>query len=161
MAGALSYLVVDLDDVEGLFKREGLIPSFLPVLSVLTPFYIAALAAVATFAGPASVDKPFEMSEPVLLEVLGAGGEWEFMNVTPRHFLSFLFGYCTAISIFLLCFSMFSSFFPGVLAVITYGGGELPIGLIVLLFVFMFFLSQLLINTFLGVYYLSDRLHRP
>lgn len=95
------------DTSANLFEKDSLINSFVPVLSILTPFYIAALAAVSTFSGLTQIDKPFEMKKPVLLEVIGKGGDWEFIDVTPRHFLSLLFGYCTATSILLLTISIF------------------------------------------------------
>lgn len=154
----VSALIVRPDTAADLFAKDSLIVSFVPVLSILAPFYIAALAAVATFTGSNFVDKSFEMSQPVLLEVLGAGGDWEFIDVTPRHFLSLLFGYCTTISLLLLCVSIFAPFvLAGVKAVASDWAG-LCLGLIV--FAFLVLLAQLLVNTLLGVYYLSDRLHR-
>lgn len=138
------------------FIENGLLASFAPVLTVLSPFYIAALAATATFAGSKSIDRPFEMSEPVTLEIVGGGGDWEVIEVTPRHFLSLLFGYCATVSLLLLAFVLFSP----VVSVFLRTGVFSDIIAIFVVFGFLFLISQLVVSTLLGVYYLSDRLHR-
>jgi len=154
----LAALVLQLSLAASAFEKDGLLNTFVPVLAILAPFYIAALAAVSTFSGNRSIDKPFNMSKPVLLEVIGDGGDWEKIDVTPRHFLSLLFGYCTALSMFLLTLSIFSPLFlTGVKAVF---GSYSDCVLGVILTVFLVLLSQLILSTMLGVYFLADRIHR-
>ncbi len=158
LGGVISFGVLKLGLAVDAFKDGGLILSLIPLLSVLCPFYIAALAAVSTFAGNETVDRPFEMRKPVLLSVMGDGGDWEDIEVTPRHFLSMLFGYSTALSLFLLLLAIFSplaiSAFQKVLQ------GYVNYLLTVSLCMFLFLFAQLILGTLLGVYFLADKIHR-
>lgn len=158
LGSAISFGVLTLGTAADAFDDGGLILSLIPLLSILSPFYIAALAAVSTFSGNDAVDKPFQMRQPVLLSVIGSGGDWEDIEVTPRHFLSMLFGYSTALSLLLLLLAIFS---PLVLAALQ----KLPAcyvgyGLSVFLCGFLFMFSQLVLGTLLGVYFLADKIHR-
>ena len=159
LLGGVSALgILQLVTARSLFEDGGLVRSFTPVLSILAPFYIAALAAVATFSGNKSVDSPFDMSQPVLLKVIGDGGDWENIDITPRHFLSLLFGYCTLLSIFLLLFSIFAPFIARLVeSLLCNSPAFLLSGLFL---VFNVLVSQLILGTLLGVYYLADRIHR-
>jgi hypothetical protein len=154
---ALFIAIITIDTAGSAFQKDGLISSFTPLLSILAPFYIGALGAVATFSGNTTVDQKFAMSKPVRLNVIGSGGSWENIDVTPRHFLSLLFGYSTAISIFLVIFSIFSPILsPALIAAMTdpewvFKG---------FLAVFLFLFSQVMLGTLLGVYFLADQLHR-
>lgn len=154
----MSLCILQATTVASLYETDGFVRSFTPVLSILAPFYIAALAAVATFSGNKVVDRPFDMSQPVLLNVIGEGGDWENIDVTPRHFLSLLFGYCTSLSIFLLLFSIFSPFVAKLIE--TAASNWASFLLSAVFSVFAVLLSQLILGTLLGVYYLADRLHR-
>lgn len=158
IGGATALGVLQLATATSLFEADGVVRSFSPVLSILAPFYIAALAAVATFSGNQSVDRPFEMSQPVLLKVIGDGGDWEDINITPRHFLSLLFGYCTSLSIVLLLISIFAPFISKFAEMAECKWEPFLLGSIFLMFTVL--LSQLFLATLLGVYYLADRIHR-
>lgn len=153
------FFLIGFDDQSILLLQgKEFIGSFVGVLSVLAPFYIAALAAIATFSGPHMLDKPFEMSKPVTLAVVSEGGVIVNEYVTPRHFLCLLFGYCTTTSIVLLSIAIFTPFVS--IHVMLPTSGILYFTLQSLVFMFIFFMAQLFINTILGVYFLSDRLHR-
>lgn len=158
LGGASACCILQLVTVKSLFETEGLVRLFTPVLSILAPFYIAALAAVATFSGNKSVDSPFSMSQPVLLKVIGDGGDWESIDVTPRHFLSLLFGYCTSLSLFLLLVSIFAPFIEKIAETVSSNSPEFLLTGVFLVFTVL--LSQLILGTLLGVYYLADRIHR-
>lgn len=80
-------------------------------------------------------------------------------NLTRRHFISYLFGYLSFLAFFL--------YFLGVIAnlissdVITSTPDYLHIyfkWLFILIYLFM--LSNLIITTLLGLYYMTDRIHR-
>jgi len=89
---------------------------------------------------------------------MGIGGDWEDIEVTPRHFLSMLFGYSTALSLLLLLFAIFS---PVILAALqNIPPSYASYGLSAFLCVFLFFFSQLILGTLLGVYFLADKIHR-
>lgn len=158
LGGATALGILQLVTATSLFEADGFVRSFTPVLSILAPFYIAALAAVATFSGNQSVDSPFDMSQPVLLKVIGDGGDWENIDVTPRHFLSLLFGYCTSLSILLLLVSIFAPFIAKLTEIASCDWA--PFLLSTVFVVFAFLLSQLILGTLLGVYFLADRIHR-
>ena len=158
LGGAIALGILQLVTATSLFEADGFVRSFTPVLSILVPFYIAALAAVATFSGNQSIDRPFEMSQPVLLKVIGDGGDWENIDVTPRHFLSLLFGYCTSLSILLLLVSIFAPFIAKLAEIAFCDWASFLLSTVFVVFAFL--LSQLILGTLLGVYYLSDRIHR-
>lgn len=158
LGGAISFGVLKLGSAGDAFKNGGLIFSLIPLLSILSPFYIAALAAVSTFGGNEAVDRPFAMRKPVLLSVMGDGGDWEDIEVTPRHFLSMLFGYSTALSLLLLLLAIFSSLILAAFQKVL--SGYASYGLSAFLCIFFFLFSQLILSTLLGVYFLADKIHR-
>lgn len=145
-------------DIGEHFKTAGFIPSLIPVLSILAPFYIASLAAVSTFAGPEFFDEPFRMNKPVTLQITGSGGDWIQIDVTPRYFLSLLFGYCSVASIGLLILTIFSNLIAKACTNMPWGLESWALGMLLILFIFA--LCQLVLSTLLGIYYLADRIHR-
>jgi len=96
-----------------LFGDDGFVSKFSDFLAVIAPFFIAALAAVSTFKGPEFFDKPMEMKQPVILKVSGERGAREWIEVTPRHFLSLLLGYCSLSSLALFLVSIFAPVLVG------------------------------------------------
>ena len=145
-------------DAISYFNPDGVLASFVPVLSILAPFFIASLAAVSTFGGPEDFDEPFKMNEDVTLSVTGEGGDWVTLKVTPRHFLSLLFGYCSVVSIALLAFSIFAVVFKDIFCAILSKGEYIFFSTVFV--AYFFFLCQLALSTLLGVYYLADKVHR-
>lgn len=75
-----------------------------PILITLTPFYVAALAAVATFKGNKKFDEPMDGNTPTL--VIRVGGKNKEIDLSLRYFLSLLFGYCSVLSFFLFLTSI-------------------------------------------------------
>lgn len=140
------------------FEVDGFVRETLSILSILAPFFIASLAAVATFDGPADFDEPFKMSSPLTLTIVGKGGEWALIHPTQRHFLSLLFGYCATLAIFLLLFVILSPTLSSPWFGISTDAWWYAQAVSMILFVF--FLTQLVLSMMLGIYYLADRLHR-
>lgn len=144
-----------------LWTQTGLISRFSQYLGVLAPFYLASLSAVATFSGPTNFDADFKMSRPVTLIVAGERGYPERVTITPRHFLSLLFGYCCVVSAGLFLVSLLAPALVDVSAMGISGSSErsslMGRGMAG---VFFFLLFQILISTMLGVYYLADKMHR-
>lgn len=138
-----------------LFGENGLIIGVNELLQVLVGFYIAGLAAIATFQNPGMDD---QMSgDPVTLEEQYRG-QTLLVGLTRRRFLCYLFGYLSWISLTL--------YFIGVLANISKSAIAsmiLPTYLSAVKFGFLFLyllvLSNLFITTMLGLYYMSHRLH--
>lgn len=135
------------------------------VFSTLPGFFIAALAAVATF-NRIEMDETMPTPAPQLK--LKTGGERDWVDLTFRMFLSHLFGYLTTLA-FIAVF-----LFVGV-DVLSASGTDLLekslditgatlvaqvsnaayVGLAVWLS------SKIVITTLLGIYFLAERIHRP
>jgi hypothetical protein len=138
-----------------LFGPEGLITGVNGLLQVLVGFYIAALAAIATFQKPGMDDKM--AGDPVTLEE-DYRGHTLLVELTRRRFLCYLFGYLSLISLTL--------YFSGVLAVASrhaIAAKILPEYLEIVkfagLFLYLFVLANMFVTTLLGLYYMAHRLH--
>lgn len=141
-----------------IYGSEGLLVKLTPFLAVMAPFFLASLAAVSTFNGPEFFDQSFDMAEPVTLTVVGEMGALEPIEITLRHFLSLLFGYCCVITLALFVCSIFVPQIADGIAKI-FGSTALYFSWLgLLIFLFLFF--QVILATLLGIYYLSDKIHR-
>jgi len=140
-----------------LFGDNGLVAHVTRLLQMLIGFYIAALAAVATF--PSDVLDQGFAGDPVKLRVKRQGKRKE-IEINRRRFLSFLFGYLAFESLFLFLVGMTVSVLHSNLATLL-SQGVLVIGQPVFLFAYLFLISNLLVTTLLGLHYLTDRIHRP
>lgn len=143
------YPLVKLLDDGSLIKT---IASF---ISNLPGFYIAALAAIATF-NRKQIDYPLisDAGNPYIY-VAGIkenGTPYQKKeDLTRRLFLCMLFSFLTALSILIVVFNSF------LLPVLIFKGNE--IATILFTIAFLFFFWQLIITTFFGLYYLGDRIH--
>lgn len=140
------------------FENDGLIASISQLLSVLVGFYIASLAAVATFTKE-NLDKTIKGEATTLKQV--RGGKIVKEELTRRRFICLLFGYCSWISIHLFIIGTFSRLIKNdvKLLIKTEFLHELILG--IFLFIYIFFFFNLMITTLLGLNYLTDRIHRP
>lgn len=136
--------------LERILGSSGLISELTNFVSNLPGFFIAALAAVATF-NKNDIDQL--MANPPKIEILHHGS-FLMVEMTRRRFLCVLFSYLTAISIFLvigarigLAITVPSEYF----AAASWSG----------IVIFMFVLWQMILATVLGLYYLGERLHTP
>lgn len=141
-----------------IFTDRGIVGGFQKLLEVLVPFYIAALAAVATF-DRKGLDEEMK-GEPVYLEIRKAGNESRIITLTRRQFICYLFGYLAFLSLILFVLILFCNLTTDDLSVILYT----KIGVyafylkIMLSWLFLLAIWQLIITTLLGVYFLSERL---
>lgn len=134
---------------------KGLVYWVNELLQVLIGFYIAALAAIASF-GRASLDQVIE-GDGVLLSVRRDGAP-EDRSLTRRSFLSLMFGYLSLLAIFLYCTGLAVSLLAANIhllppVVLT----ALRIGFV---FIYGFLFAQMLSITLVALFYLSDRIHR-
>lgn len=141
------YYFVPLAQIGG---SVGLVSNITDFVANLPGFFIAALAAVATF-NKHDIDQL--MANPPKIEILHHGNPL-MVDMTRRRFLCVLFSYLTAISIFLVIGSRFGVYLS-VPTEYSFALSWLGISL------FMFFLWQMIIATILGLYYLGERLHTP
>ena len=139
-----------------LFSDCGLIFFVTDLLKILSGFYIASLAAVATFNGPGMEQNI--AGKPIILEKIYKGKKTK-EELTRRKFLCLLFGYLSFMSIFL--------YFLGAGSILLKENIKIVFPNIVndyLKYLFIFCYSilvyNLLITTMHGLYYLVDRIHR-
>ncbi|WP_324031317.1 hypothetical protein [Aeromonas caviae] len=136
---------------------SGLIGQVNGLLQVLIGFYIASLAAVATFQGQ-GMDGFMEGSPPTMNEK--RKGVTKEVYLSRRRFLSYLFGYLALMSL--------AVFFIGVIVNLTSESiftwtkalSYTSYIKVVSLFVYMFFICNIFITTLLGLYYLTVKIHQ-
>jgi hypothetical protein len=134
---------------------NGIVVGVNGLFQALPGFYIAALAAIATFDGSKrgyNLDEPWE-TDPAILDEQD-GNERE---LTRRHFLALLFGYLSFSSLFIYFLGLLAQVVPPILR-------ELDPSLTVFLRVIFGLLygcwvSHVIFTTCLGLYFLAHRFH--
>ncbi len=153
---AITFIIYILPFKITIFGSSGLIELIIEILQILTGFYIASLAAVATFHKP-DMDKPMAGTAPKLKELVR--GVEVISSLTRRRFLSYLFGYLAFICIFLYFLGGSANLIaPGIIKFI-------PVYLLapVKWFFLWFYLvvtSNMIVTTLIGLFYMCDRIHR-
>jgi len=136
-----------------LFTEKGLVNTVNGLLNTLIGFYIAALAAIATF-NNVNLDKVMKGRPPTLVTI--RQGEKSEEQLTRRRFLVMLFGYCAFLSIMLFAFGVVSLLLAPSMAKIAW----LPALRLVWLLVYFAMAASLFVVTLLGLHYLIERMHR-
>lgn len=146
-----------LIDTTYMWNEGGLASKVLGFIQSLPGFYIAALAAVATF-GKRGIDQYFPDPKPYIYKKMQ--DESVKLYLTRRAFLCMLFAFLTCESIILILFSI-----GGLLAgsqehSLTIANFELtrPAS-IAIEFLYLLTLFQMLIATFWGLFYLGYKIH--
>ncbi|GKX46108.1 hypothetical protein [Pectobacterium carotovorum] len=152
---SMSYFHVLGIPFNELSKDGGFIKTTVSFISNLPGFYIAALAAIATF-NREQIDYPLigENGDP-FIEVVVTKENGVTVNsqekLTRRLFLCMLFSFLAALSITIVMLNAFASpalsVFSNLWLHTVYST------------VFIFLIWQLLVGTFFGLYYLGDRIH--
>ena len=156
-AVALSAIILQAGETVAVFNEGGLVRQITGFLQNLPGFFIAALAAVATF-NRDDLDSLLPAPTPTM--VVTKRGHSFPLELTRRRFLCALFAFLTAQTLLIICMGIFATSLaawvvqaaPPALLCSIRGAGT---------FLFMFLLSQLLAVTSLGLYYLGDRIHVP
>jgi hypothetical protein len=140
-----------------LFHTGGLVDKLLGFIQTLPGFYIAALAAVATF-GRESLDHMMPGTPPRVHIVYN--GQLVEIELTRRRFLTMMFAYLTALSIGLTLAAIVGLMLVDPVASLLHP--ELvPAARVIALFSFLVFTAQMVIITMWGLYYLGERMHTP
>lgn len=138
-----------------LLSDNGFFRSTISFISILPGFYIAALAAIATFNRKQIDDPLISDNGTPYIYVKGVkenGKPYRTKeDMTRRLFLCMLFSFLTAESIVLIMLHNFSA--P------LFNAVAHPYYLAAYTFIFLLILWQLLVTTFFGLYYLGDRIH--
>ncbi|WP_459663682.1 hypothetical protein [Novosphingobium sp. 11B] len=141
----------------GLFADSGLVPNVINLLNLLIAFFIAALAAVATF-DRVGLDDHLK-GEPAILRRKNNRSTIVEHVLTHRQFVCYLFGYLSFTSIILLFGLYVARMFGDQLREILEISAFLRIAMkSVGGFAFFFLLAQLAVTMLLGIYFLCDRL---
>lgn len=138
-----------------LFGDEGLVPLTLGFVQTLTGFYLAALAAMATFDSP-SMDKPMPGSAPIMKVI--HNGVLTAVEATRRRFLCSMFSYLTAFSFaFTVISILLISVAPSVSAWVSQPLSAYVQAVVAT--VYFFCIAQMTTITFWGLYYMGERVH--
>jgi hypothetical protein len=152
-----SFLFLDSKVKIDIFSSVGLSNRILGFVQILPGFYIAALAAIATFN---KTDIDFVMPAPAPRLNVEVQGRSFPIDLTRRRFLCSMFAFLTAESLVIIFLTIVGGSIAPSLKEIS------PISLHAYLvatyvFVTVFLCWQLVVATFWGLYYLGDRLHQP
>jgi|26BtaG_2_1085354.scaffolds.fasta_scaffold05527_3 hypothetical protein len=151
-------LIVDFNSSKAInIFTQNAFDSISTFVQVLPGFYIASLAAIASYNNP-NVDNKMSGRPPYLEERVSGGKRPS--DLSRRRFLTLMFGYLAAVSMILTIFLFFIrlsydtaifSVKPLVYSAVYY----------ILCFVFFAIFLQMILITLHGIYYLADRMHRP
>jgi hypothetical protein len=151
VAGSLEFPDLNYFHAGGMFDR------LLSFVQNLPGFFIAALAAVATF-GRADLDQLMPGTPPKVSVLYH--GKPKVVELTRRRFLSLIFSYLTALNI-----AITLALITGLPMVDHVHAALLPkfVGAVRLLAgaPIVFFTAQMMTVTFWGLYYLGERVHTP
>jgi hypothetical protein len=154
---ACAAVLDTLVPAEGLLSDNGFVARVLGFVQSLAGFYMAALAAIATF-NNTDMDR-FMPGTPPTMGIIYKGA-LETVKLTRRRFLSSMFAYLTLISVLLTLVSI------AALAI----GPNMPewfegqwdwIMRLVFLFGYTLVIAQMICVTVWGLFYLGERIHTP
>lgn len=140
-----------------IFGQDGLITNVVSTIQILTGFYIASLAAIATF-NKDGLDDIMRGTPPTLTAT--KQGQTIKVPLTRRKFLCLLFGYLALLSIFINLISIAAKLAYPSLLYLRLGSDYYLLVKVLFIFAYFFILSNLFVTTLLGLYYMSDRIHR-
>lgn len=156
IAAALTCTHILIPEKTPLTSEGGILDSVTGLLQILSGFYIAALAAVATFDRDI-MDRLMPGVPPTIREIRHS--KRQDVPLSMRRFLCYLLGYLAYMSIALYLAGSLAPLMKQYCSDIT--NAKLALGLKhVVQFIYAFFVIQLLTCTILALYFLSDRIHR-
>lgn len=156
VTGVVLLLVVWSPVPVRVLDKGGVVYAVTDLIKVLVGFYIAALAAVATFQKE-DMDQQTE-GEPLTLKVRRKG-QLKDAKLTRRQFLCYLFGYLSFLSLFLY-FAGACAPFVSVIFNDSLPGWLFAAVRFLCLLLYLLFAAQLITTTLLGLHFLTDRIHR-
>ena len=157
---AMSLIVVwSLKERLNVFGVNGIVSLVLAYVQSLPGFYIAALAAIATFART-DIDVLMPGNPPPRIISEDNQGITNLIALTRRRFLCLLFAFLTAECIFLTFLSMIFIAIAPAFKEILHTRELTTFAFYFACFIYFVFLFQLLIATLWGLYYLGERIHQ-
>lgn len=158
LALIISVFALFLPKSMNVYEDNTPIRSINQLLSILVPFYIVSLAAIATFKSDI-LDAEIS-GESITLTVKRSGQEVT-ENLTRRRFLCFLFAYCAFISLAIFCIGELAKFLTDYLNAVKNDDSVWEIIKCIFIFCYAFAIGNLFSTTLLGLHHLADRIHRP
>lgn len=144
-----------LPDRPGLYEHENLMDEFQGFLQILPGFFLASLAAIATFN---KEDLDYHLPKPTPKIEIQLKGRPLTIELTRRRMLCYLFGYLTFLSVFLyLAVVLGAAVEPSYYELFN---NSLFIKT-ALFSIFNLFFWQMIVVTIFGLYQLCDRIHQP
>jgi hypothetical protein len=143
-----------------LFGSSGALSKILGFIQSLPGFYLAALAAVATFNNP-DMDKLMPGTPPTAKILYN--GTLTVVPLTRRRMLSIMFAYLTAISFILTLLTIGAMTFAEPIRSVVAQHCATIVPFVKCAFSFTYFvaLGQMLFITMWGLFYLGERIHTP
>lgn len=140
-----------------LFGGDGVVNLVLGFVQTLAGFYIAALAAIASFDSP-YMDRPMPGTPPTMK--VNYNGSRSTVDLTRRRFLSTMFAYLTACSLLVTVVSIIA------IALSKAATQFAPMEAYAWIkwsfsFLYVFVFAQMISITLWGLYYLGERIHTP
>jgi hypothetical protein len=136
------------------FGENGILSGFRDLLELLAPFFLASLAAVATF-GSDKLSLPLRGNPAVMAVRTEYGGQVKDITLSRRQFMCYLFGYLCSISMFVLICTIIGDSIAKSSLIVCMWPAIAWIAVVISYFV----LWHILFVTLLSIYFLSDRLH--
>ena len=133
----------------------GLVNKISTFIQVLPGFFIAALAAIATFNKP---EMDLTMSNPPTMKVF-INGKWVTFDLTRRRFLSSMFAFLSAASILLIIISISVQFMSPLLASLITITQIKTFITYLFLAIYLLIFWQIIVTTFWGLFYLGEKAH--
>ena len=150
ISSILTVILLNLPVNVNILGDKGIVTKVNSLLQVLSGFYVAALAAIASFSSK-NLDEPLK----------GYGVELNGNQLTRRQLLSYLFGYLAFVSYFLVLLGISLSIFtPNISLVINELSAVIISSLKFIFFLFYFTaLISVFLVTLLGLFYLTEKIH--
>lgn len=139
------------------FDQEELIGDVNSLMGILVGFYIAALAAVSSFAND-NLDQVMKGRAPTLTSVRKGDAIKE--TLTRRRFLAVIFGYCATLAIILYIFGVLQAHLTVIQPAALWAQTAISIAALLAWGIYVWVISSLLVVTLLGLHYLVERMHR-
>lgn len=139
-----------------LLGHDGVVYHITELLKMLTGFYIASLAAIATFNKP-SMDEVMPGDSPTITVLFR--GKKTTSQLTRRRFLCLLFGYLSFLSMMLYFVGAFAGLM-GKNVLSLFNARIYDFVKLAFIYLYFFWVCNLIITTLLGLSYMIDRIHR-
>lgn len=153
---AAAFLFLEVRIKVDVFSTNGLVQRILSFVQGLPGFYIAALAAIATF-NRQDIDDVMPAPAPKL--EISVSGKASSVDLSRRQFLCSMFAFLTAESILIVILAILAiSVAEPVKSLIPNEWHIVIKSAVVAAGAFLF--AQMTVATFWGLYFLGDRLHR-